>query len=219
MNTVDSEATQRRTKARGNGAGAPDPQEAPVRASAAEVFADMDKVRQEQADPLIGTEEVLVNVAVRRPKSGEFFRCHPDPDMSMPVSVFDDRDDQVVYYVMPELRPLMGEQVRQAMLVTCINQAGVVFLWPIKLAGDGGGSRAWADSAIRAATRAKSQWVRVIGELRNQAYRVFVAKGELPEPTWPEHSLQDYLVLGFEGQIVDAPSHPVIQRLQGLIGR
>ena len=200
---------------RTNGAAPPPPAAGP-RASAAEVFADMDKVRQEQADPLIGTEEMLVNVSVRKPKSGEFFRTHPDPEMSMPVAVFDDRDEQVVYYVLPALRPMMGEQVRQAMLVTCINQAGVVFLWPIKLAGDGGGSRAWADSAIRAANLAKTKWVRVIGELKNQAYRVFAAMGELPEPVWPEHSLQEYLVLGFEGRIVDEPAHPVIRRLQGL---
>jgi hypothetical protein len=196
------------------------PPPASPRTSAADVFADMEKVRAEQADPLIGTEEVLVNVAVRKPKSGEFFRVHTDPDMSMPVSIFDDRDDQTIYYVLPELRPLMGEQVRQAMLTACINQAGIIFLWPIKLAGDGGGSREWANSAIRAATLAKSKWVRVIGELRNQAYRVFAAKGELPDPVWPtEHTLQDYLILGFEGRIIDAPDHVVIQRLQGLIGR
>lgn len=214
---TDTTASTSGSASKANGKAPPPP--ASPRASAAEVFADMEKVRQEQADPLIGTEEVLVNVSVRKPKSGEFFRAHPDPEMSMPVAVFDDRDEQVVYYVMPALRPLMGEQVRQAMLVTCINQAGVVFLWPIKLAGDGGGSRAWADSAVRAANLAKTKWVRVIGELKNQAYRVFAAMGELPEPTWPERSLQEYLVLGFEGRIVDAPNHPVIQRLQGLIGR
>jgi hypothetical protein len=199
-----------------NGAGHPDPQEAPLRAKAAAVFADMAKVREEQAEPLVETEELLVNVSVRKPRSGEFFRVHIDPEMSMPISIFDDRDEQLVYYVMPGMRPLMGEQIRQAMLVTVINQAGVVFLWPIKQASEGGGSHAWANSAMRAATQAKTKWIRLIGELRNQSYRCFVAKGDLPEPTWPDRTLQDYLVLAFDGRIIDAPDHPVIRRLHGL---
>jgi hypothetical protein len=57
----------------------------------------MAKVREEQASPLVETEELLVNVPVRRPRSGEFFRVHPDPEMSMPISIFDDRDEQLVY--------------------------------------------------------------------------------------------------------------------------
>jgi hypothetical protein len=78
----------------------------------------------------------------RRSETGQ----HADAEMSMPISIFGDRDEQLVYYVMPETRPLMGEQVRQAMPVTGINQAGVVFLWPIKQASEGRGSHAWADS-------------------------------------------------------------------------
>ena len=176
----------------------------------------MEKVRQEGAQPLIETEELLVNLPVRKPKSSEFFRTHPSPAMSLSIAIFDDRDDQSIYYVLPAVRPLLAEQVRQAMLVTCINQAGQVFLWPIKQAIEGGGSRAWPDSAMRAATEAKSLWVRVIGELKNQSYRVFRAKGELPEPVWPDHTLQEYLTLGFEGRIIDTPDHPVIRHLQGL---
>jgi hypothetical protein len=171
--------------------GQPAGEETSIRAKAANVFADMAKVREEQAAPLIETEEVLVSVQVRKPRSGEFFRIHPDPEMSMPISIFEDRDEQLIYYVKPEMRSLMGEQVRRAMLVTCINQADTVFLWPIKQASEGGGSHAWADSAMRAAAQAKKKWVRLIGELRNQSYRCFVAKGDLPEPTWLDRTLQD----------------------------
>jgi hypothetical protein len=160
-----------------NGATGPAEQEAPGRTKAAAVFADMARVREEQATPLVETEELLVNVSVRKPRSGEFVRVHPDPEMSMPIAIYEDRDEQLVYYVMPEIRSLMGEQLRQAMLVTCINQAGVIFLWPIKQASESGGSHAWSDSAIRAAAQAKTKWIRLIGELRNQSYRCFVAKG------------------------------------------
>ena len=138
----------------------------------------------------------------------------------MAISIYDNRDDQTVYYVHGSAAKVMlAEQLRRAMLVTCINQSGAVFLWPIKMTTDAGGSRAWSSSAMRAAVQAQTKWVRVIGELKNQSYRVFVAKGELPEPVWPEHTLQEFMILGFEDTIIDSPDHPVVLGLQGLGGR
>lgn len=187
------------------------------RKTAAEVFADMAKLRAAEEAPLIDTVEHLVNVAVRKPKPGEFFRVHPDPEMSLRITIYENREDQSIYYVEPPARPLLAELLRVALLVTCINQAGVIFLWAIKLADDNrGGGRAWSESAMRAALLGKDKWVRLIGEIGNGAYRVFSAKGELPEPIWPDRSLQDYLVVAFEGRIIDDPEHDVIRRLQGL---
>ena len=51
-----------------NGATGPAEQEAPGLRKAAAVFADMARVREEQATPLVETEELLVNVSVRKPK-------------------------------------------------------------------------------------------------------------------------------------------------------
>jgi hypothetical protein len=200
----------------GNGSEPPPPPPGSRRKTAAEVFADMEKLRAEQETPLIETVEHLVNVAVRKPKSGEFIRRNPAPEMSLQVTIYEDRDDQVVYFVVPEMRPLLGEQLRSVMLATCINQAGMVFLWPIRLPGEIGATRAWAESALRAATLATTKWVRLIGEIKAGAYRVFSAQGELPEPIWPERTLQDYLVVAFEGRIIDDPQHDVILRLRGL---
>jgi hypothetical protein len=199
------------------GNGSEPPPDRSRRKTAAQVFADMAKLRAAEEAPLIDTVEHLVNVAVRRPKSGEFFRTHPDPEMSLRIAVYENRDEQLVYFVEPEIRPLLGEQLRAAMLVTCINQAGVIFLWPVKMAeSNRGGGRSWSESAMRAAILAKDKWVRLIGEIGNGAYRVFSARGELPEPTWPDRSLQEYLVVAFEGRIIDDPEHDVIRRLQGL---
>lgn len=201
---------------RGNGAAEPRPAKERHK-TAADVFADMKRLREAEEAPLIDTVEHLVNVAVRKPKSGEFFRVHRDPEMSLRIAIFENREEQLVYFVDTEIRPLLGEQLRAAMLVTCINTAGTIFLWPIKLAEDSrGGGRAWSESAMRAALLAKDKWVRLIGELGNGAYRVFSARGELPEPSWPDRSLQDLLVVAFEGKIIDDPEHDVIRRLQGL---
>lgn len=189
----------------------------PRRKTAAETFADMAKLRAAEEAPLIDTIEHLVNVAVRKPKPGEFFRTHPDPEMSLRIAIYENRDEQMIFYVEPEIRPLLGELLRAVLLVACINSAGVIFLWPIKLPDDNrGGGRAWAESAMRAAVHAKDKWVRLIGEIGNGAYRVFSAKGELPEPDWPDRTLQEYLVVAFEGRIVNHAEHDVILRLQGL---
>jgi hypothetical protein len=137
--------------------------------------------------------------------------------MSAVVSIYDDRDGQAVYYVDgDDAKLLLAEQLRRAMLVTCVNQSGSIFLWPIKMVSDTGGSRAWSSSAMRAAVQAQSRWIRIIGEMKNQSYRAFVAKGDLPEPVWPEHTMQEYLIMGFEDCVIDSAHHPVVLELQGL---
>ena len=181
--------------------------------TAAEIFADMEKVREAEAAPLIETVEVLVAVSARRPKPLEWFRVHPDPTMQMEISIFEDPEEQQVYYVHGPARSAVGERLRKARLMTCINRAGVVFLWPIKQPQEGAsGGQAWNASALRAATFAQTKWIRLIGELKNGQYKVQAALSVLPDPTWPEHTLQEYVILAFEGKVIDRPEHDVIQR-------
>ena len=83
---------------RGNGAAEPRPAKERHK-TAADVFADMKRLREAEEAPLIDTVEHLVNVAVRKPKSGEFFRVHRDPEMSLRIAIFENREEQLVYFV------------------------------------------------------------------------------------------------------------------------
>ncbi len=49
------------------------------------------------------------------------------------------------------------------------------------------------------------------------AYELYEAAAELPEPTWPDISMQEIVNISFaEFQIADM-THPVIKRLRGEI--
>ena len=47
------------------------------------------------------------------------------------------------------------------------------------------------------------------------AYRIWEARGDLPEPEWPEQSLRDLLSIAFKGRYIDSLDHPVLKHLRG----
>jgi hypothetical protein len=60
------------------------------------------------------------------------------------------------------------------------------------------------------------KWVRVTANMSLGAYEIFEAMGDLPEPVWPEHPLEEILTIAFRERLVDHPDHPVVQRLRGI---
>src|SRR5262249_12734467 len=100
-------------------------------------------------------------------------------------------------------------------LFTAINRQGVLFLWPIRLPGADGKVDGWSQSALEAAQKARSGWVRVSANLSLGAYEVWEATGEFGEPDWPDKSFRELLHLAFKGKLIECPDHPVLRRLRG----
>ena len=98
---------------------------------------------------------------------------------------------------------------------TVINRQGVVFLWPCRLPEETGRRNPWHESALEAAARAKTNWMRIAADMSLGAYRIWQASGELPEPEWPEQSLRDLLAIAFKGRYIDTHDHAVLKRLRG----
>ena len=49
------------------------------------------------------------------------------------------------------------------------------------------------------------------------AYEISEARGELPEPIWPDYSFGEILKIAFRDRLVDRADHPLIQRLLGIM--
>lgn len=81
-------------------------------------FHNLEAIRLSPDDTVgIGTREILTRVPVRKPRKDEFVRCHPDPAMSVAVTIYTDgeeRDD--VYFVAPLMRGALAEDVRPVLL-------------------------------------------------------------------------------------------------------
>jgi hypothetical protein len=169
----------------------------------------------------IGVEKITLTVPVRRPGRNEFFRVHPDSEMTVDWYVLErDGDmDREVYWVTEEFRGDLLEELKPVRIFTCINKRGTVFLWAARLPGsDNRLGRRWHESALEIAEHAKGLWVKMQGKRDLGAYELFKAKGDLGEPQWPDKPLRDLLRLAFKGDLlINSVDHPVLRELAGEI--
>ena len=91
------------------------------------------------------------------------------------------------------------------------------FIWPVAL-GDGSGRRnAWHDTAREASELAKREWIKLVSDMAGGCYRIYRAKGALPNPVFPEKNLEELLRIAFRGRVIDSETHPVVRQALGLI--
>ena len=135
--------------------------------------------------------------------------------MSLASSIFIDHERDP-WFVAPAVRNILVAGVKPVLMLTTVNQRGTPFLWPVAL-GDGTGRKnAWHDTARQAAEMAKDQWIKLMSDMTAGSYRVFVAMGALPDPKFPDKSLEELLRLAFRGRVVDTVDHPVVKQSLGL---
>jgi CO/xanthine dehydrogenase FAD-binding subunit len=181
------------------------------------IFADLAALRlAPDSATLVGSREVFTHVPVRKPNRTDFFRVHPDPDMSLVTAVFLDKEENQCFFVTPKMRDAMLGEVRPVLLLTTITRQGVVMIWPMRIAVDGARRDAWAETSAEAAELSKRKWIRMPADKGLGGYRIYEAQGELSEPVWPDKTLQQLLEIAFRDRVIDSEDHPVVRRLRGL---
>jgi hypothetical protein len=165
----------------------------------------------------LGVKKALIAVPVRKPDKAWFFRVHPGNDYRLETYVIELKEERETYLVLKPLWPqLAGESTFSPRVIyTAINRQGGVFLYPIRLPGPDGKLDDWSRTALEAAQRAQTNWVRVTANMSLGVYDVFEATAELPKPQWPEQSFSDLLKVGFKDRLIDSLDHPVIRKLRG----
>jgi hypothetical protein len=162
-----------------------------------------------------GVKKLLTTVPVRKPNPQDFVRVHSDPEYRATLAIIELKEDRETYLVPPPIaRELPGEFV-MATIFTAINRQGVVFLWPVRLPASDGRVLEWHRSAAEAAELAMRRWLRIKANMSLGAYEMFEAASTIPEPEWPELSLQELLRIGFRDRLVDRLDHAVVKRLRG----
>ncbi len=81
------------------------------------------------------------------------------------------------------------------------------------------GDNTWNMSALQACEEAKTQWVQVTSRKQEGAenYKIDYAKDPdaFPAPKWPSQSLDELIVVAFNGRMIDREDHPALLRLIG----
>jgi hypothetical protein len=162
-------------------------------------------------------KQILSTVTIRKPNKDEFFRVHSDPNRDFCAGTIKLNNEREVYVVDPGVIPEVKEDVVPKSFLQCINTANVTFLWPLKLPGnDGRALDQWSRSALNAASLAKDKWLKMRSDFTASGYVAFQAKGDLPDPEWPEETFEEILEIAFRDCYIETVDHHIIRKLKGL---
>jgi hypothetical protein len=178
---------------------------------------DPASLRLNQDFSTISVKKALLSVPTRKPDKSWFVRVHPAEQYRLQTAVIELKEDRETYLVAPALWPeLVTESTfSPRALFTAVNRQGVLFLWPVRLPGSDGRVDEWSRTALEAAQLAMKHWSRVVANMSLGGYEVFQATGQLPEPEWPELTLQQILRIAFKDRFITALDHPVLRKLRG----
>ncbi len=179
---------------------------------------DLKKLRlsQDFADGL-EVKKLLLTVPVRRPSPQEFIRVHPGEDWCLQTMILELKEKRETYLVDQDLWAEMAGEIVPKVLYTVMTRSGILSLWPIRLPGEDGRLDEWNRSALEAAQMAKKNWIRVSANMGLGAYDVYQAKGDIPEPEWPETTFTEILRVAFKDRFINSLNHPVLRGLRGEI--
>jgi hypothetical protein len=165
----------------------------------------------------LGVRKVISTIPVRKPNKSEWFRVRPGDAWRLQTAVLElERGvERTTFLLAPALWPDWSGEVAVAVLLTCVNRGGDLFLWRIQRPGADGRSNTWTESAIQIATAAETRWCRMVSDTANGYYTHFEPTADLPDPRWPDMTFGAMLKIAFRDRMIDTPDHPVLQELRG----
>jgi hypothetical protein len=177
---------------------------------------DLESLRLDPAATEGMAAKVPISIPVHRPAKHDWIRVHPRD--SLPVAAIDLKGEQDgIYLLDATMAAALAAELVQFVLHPTINRLGVLRLGPVRLPAPDGRQNEWHRSANVAAAMAKQHWIRVVPNQNLGGYEVYQATIPLPDPTWPELTLQQMLKIAFHdrGRIIRDFDHPVVKLLQG----
>lgn len=161
-------------------------------------------------------EKVTTTIPVRKPNKQEFIRTHSNAEYWFGIGIIEDEELGDIYAVNNVMQQALISEWRAVILVPTMSRQGTLFLWPIKIPGEDGRTNTWNTSSMQAAILAKDKWARVMSNMSLKAYETYVSSTPLPEPVWPDLTIEDMIDVAFEGKIITSVEHPFVQKLQGV---
>ena len=165
----------------------------------------------------LGVKKVLTTVPVGRPSKDRFFRTHPSPSWVFPTWILENKAIGETYLVSAEVASALDDQVRAVELYAAIDRQNNPFLIPIPLPGPNGVRNRWHESLAQAVERAKSVWIRISANKDLGGYDIFEATAKLPDPVWPDITMDELLEVAFKGRVITSLDHPIVQERLGRI--
>ncbi len=165
----------------------------------------------------LGVKKVTTTVAVGRPDKSKFFRVRPGQEWVFGAYIVQLKDVNETYLVYPHVAPVLGALARPAQLHAAVDRHNNPFLIPVFLPGEDGKRNPWHESLAQAVQHAETHWVRVVANMAGGGYDVLEALGALPDPVWPDTTMEQMIAVAFRGKVIDSEDHAVIRGLLGAV--
>ena len=165
----------------------------------------------------LGVKKVLTTEPVGKPSKDRFFRTHTSPSWVFPTWILENKAARETYIVSPEVASVLGDLVRPVELYAVIDRQNNPYLVPIPLPGPNGVRNSWHESLLQAVLPARLVWLRISANMDLKGYDIFEAAANLPEPIWPETTMDELLEVAFRGRIITGLDHPVVQDRLGRV--
>jgi hypothetical protein len=163
----------------------------------------------------LGVKKVLTTIPVAKPPRDRFFRTHESADWVYPAWILENKTTGETFIVSEEVASVLEGLVKPVELYTAIDRQNNLFFIPVALPGPRGVRNPWHESLLQAVMRAKFIWLRISANKDLGGYDIFEATAKLPEPTWPETTMEELLEIAFRGRIITSVDHPVVQEKLG----
>jgi hypothetical protein len=178
---------------------------------------DPDRLRLPQDFSLAtGVKKALTILPVRGPSKEWFVRACPDTTYHLDTALIELKERGESYLVSPDIRDALEEEstLCKKRLFLAINRQGTLFFWPVRLPREDGRIDSWSKSAMDAAQRAITAWVRVTPNHNLQGYDLYYAE-HVADPVWPELSMSKLLSIAFKDYYIATLDHPILRQLRG----
>jgi hypothetical protein len=156
-----------------------------------------------------------------KPPRQQFFTLRAATGFCWDVYTIEDETSMNdIRVLIPAVASLLGGLVRRQKVYVGITRFQKVFLLLVRQPDDQGRIDSWGQTMLEGVALALSgKWIRITANMQIRDYEVTQIKSEvaakLPEPQWPDLSMQEIMKVGFKDRIIRDENHPFVQRLLG----
>ena len=161
--------------------------------------------------------KIILHVPVSKPAKQRYVRVQRDRDYHFDCAVLNLEGEDRPFLLSPQVAQGISKDAKRVTLKLAIDRQSNLFLWPVPPIPEEGTDNPWNQSQREVADLAEEQWVRLTSNRSVGCYEPIVAQGDIPEPVWPEKSMDQILSIAFGStHVIKDHEHPALQKLWGL---
>jgi hypothetical protein len=185
----------------------------------------LDMFKSTREPSIAGVETLLTALShYRLSEANDWARLHPDeakywsPEFCFVNVPIKGQKRETLHFIGEEIarRHLPSKRIQRFRLALATKPHDVFFLCQVPSQNL---DNKWNDDNLKACLKAKEKWVQATSRKGENAggYQITYAKDQdaFPEPNWPTQTLDELILVTFDGRMIDRDDHPALLRLVG----